>query len=322
MNYYDNKEKEEIYRKEITKRVPPREIHRRKWIGHSQNIYWCCDLIDFSTIANKNRSFAYILVCQDLYSRYVWAERISGKTTAHLKPAFERIFNDARNPITQEIEYPNFIAVDKEGGIINDEMKEYFTSKGIQIYHPNGKFGVSTIERFIRTFKEDLSYYFTGHRKNWIDHYKNIVNNYNKRKHSALRKNKNLLEPETIQSREDDYKEKEHPKLNKTDKTEVFHVGDRVRFLLNKNLFKLKKKSLLHNWSPDIYVVTKVDKTKYPYGYKIKAVNPKINTPYDAAKIRNNEFDGNVNSYAQYVQELKEANNRLFYANELKRTSL
>ena len=68
--------------------------------------------------------------------------------------------------------------------------------------------------------------------------------------------------------------------------------------------------------------VTKVDKSKYPYGYRIKAVNPKINTPYDAAKMRNNSLDGNITSYTQYVQELKEANNRLFYANELKRTSL
>ena len=185
-----------------------------------------------------------------------------------------------------------------------------------------GKFGVSPVERFIRTFKEDLSYYFTGHRKNWIDHYKDIIENYNKRKHTSLRNKKGLLEPEIVQTREDDYKEKEHPKLNKTDKTEVFHVGDRVRFLLNKNLFKLKKKSLLHSWSPDIYVVTKVDKSKYPYGYRIKAVNPKINTPYDAAKMRNNSLDGNITSYTQYVQELKEANNRLFYANELKRTAL
>ena len=78
----------------------------------------------------------------------------------------------------------------------------------------------------------------------------------------------------------------------------------------------------MHSWSPDIYVVTKVDKSKYPYGYRIKAVNPKINTPYDAAKMRNSSLDGNITSYTQYVQELKEANNRLFYANELKRTAL
>ena len=38
--------------------------------------------------------------------------------------------------------------------------------------------------------------------------------------------------------------------------------------------------------------------------------------------MRNSLLDGNITSYTQYVQELKEANNRLFYANELKRTAL
>ena len=321
MNYYNDKEKEQIYRREITQRRQPKKTNRRKWQGHTQNMYWCCDLIDFSTISNFNRRFSYILVCEDLYSRYVFAEKMIDKNTNHLKQAFDKIFDQSRNPITDEIEYPNFIAFDKESAI-NDELKDYLSTKGIKVYNPMGKFGVSPVERFIRTFKEDLSYYFTGHRKNWVDHYKDIVDNYNKRKHTSLRNKKGLLEPEIVQTREDDYKEKEHPKLNKTDKTEVFHVGDRVRFLLNKNLFKLKKKSLLHSWSPDIYVVTKVDKSKYPYGYRIKAVNPKINTPYDAAKMRNSSLDGNITSYTQYVQELKEANNRLFYANELKRTSL
>ena len=84
MNYYNDKEKEQIYRREITQRRQPKKTNRRKWQGHTQNMYWCCDLIDFSTISNFNRRFSYILVCEDLYSRYVFAEKMIDKTTTHL----------------------------------------------------------------------------------------------------------------------------------------------------------------------------------------------------------------------------------------------
>ena len=92
MNYYNDKEKEQIYRREITQRRKPKKTNRRKWLGHTQNMYWCCDLIDFSTISNFNRKFSYILVCEDLYSRDVFAEKMIGKNTNHLKQAFDKIF--------------------------------------------------------------------------------------------------------------------------------------------------------------------------------------------------------------------------------------
>ena len=69
MNYYNDKEKEQIYRREITQRRQTKKTNRRKWQGHTQKMYWCCDLIDFSTISNFNRRFSYILVCEDLYYR-------------------------------------------------------------------------------------------------------------------------------------------------------------------------------------------------------------------------------------------------------------
>ena len=40
MNYYNDTEKEQIYRREITQRRQPKKTNRRKWQGHTQNMYW------------------------------------------------------------------------------------------------------------------------------------------------------------------------------------------------------------------------------------------------------------------------------------------
>ena len=174
-NYYNDPAKEKIYRREITTRVLPQREKRRKWKGHSQNVYWAADLIDFSNISNYNHQKKYILIVMDVYSRYVYAEALKSKSTEDLKAAFERIFQKCVNSVTKEIEYPNFLAFDQESGILSAQMKEYFKSKNIEVYNPMGKHKVSPVERFIRTFKEDLSYYFTNHRYVWESYYKDII---------------------------------------------------------------------------------------------------------------------------------------------------
>lgn len=321
-NYYNDPVKEETYRKEITKRVLPQKEKRRKWKGYSQNVYWAADLIDFSNLSNYNRKQKYILIVMDIYSRYVFAEHLKSKSTSDLKTAFEKIFNQAINPITNEIEYPNFLAFDQESGIMSADMKTYLQSKNIDTYNPMGKHKVSPVERFIRTFKEDLSYYFTNHRYNWIDHYQDIVNAYNHKKHSSLYKKKDHLSPETIQSRQDDYKEKEIPAhLSKKDKVAQFDIGDHVRFKINKGHYKLAKRSLKNNWSEDVYAITDIDRSTLPIGYRIKAINPKVKTTKDVMNWRKN-VEEDKSKYQPYVQEHKEANKRLFYHHELMRSKL
>lgn len=320
-NYYSDPRKEEIYRREITKRVLPQKEKRRKWIGHSQNVYWAADLIDFSNIGNYNHQKKYILIVMDVYSRFVWGEATKNKSSTDLKAAFDKIFDQSRNPVTNEIEYPNFIAFDQESGILSSEMRNYFSSKNIQVYSPMGKHKVSLVERFIRTFKEDLSYYFTNHRYVWQNVYKDIINTYNKKKHSTLYKKKEHLTPEKVQAREDDYTEKVVPAhMNKKDKTAQFQVGDHVRFKINKGHYKLAKKSLKNNWSEDIYEIVEIDKSTMPIGYRIRAINPKVKTVHDVKNWRNNEED--LSKYKPYVQEHNEASKRLFYHHELMRSKL
>lgn len=321
-NYYNDPAKEETYRKEITKRVLPQKEKRRKWKGKTTNMYWLGDLIDFSTISNYNHKQKYILVIMDLYSRYVFAQHLKSKSTIDLKAAFDKIFDQSRNPITNEIEYPNFLCFDDESAINTQEMKQYLQSKNIELYHAYGKYKVSPIERFIRTFKEDLSYYFTNHRYNWYDYYQDIVNVYNKKKHSTLYKKKEHLTPEIVQSRQDDYTEKEFPPhLSKKDKTAQFQIGDHVRLKINKNNFKLKKKSLQQNYSSDIYKIVSIDKSNLPYTYKVKCIDRKIKSVKDLADWRRNSED-NPEKYRDVLHELNNAEKRAWYHHELIRSKL
>ena len=299
-----------------TTRILPQKQKRRKWNGISQGVYMLVDLIDFHGYANENNGYKYIMVCEDLYSRYVQAEPMKTKTLNEMKKTFRKIFQKGRMGI------PNFISCDEESAVVSETTQDWLADEfGVSVYNPQGKFGVAPVERFIRTFKEDLAPYFID-SKNWIDHYQNIIDNYNNNKHSALNKvtreksgkkgsplRREKLTPSTVWNKEDSYKEKINPpKMSDKDTHPQFHKGDNVRIAINKNLQRNQKKTLIPNYSKDIFRVRDIDTTRKPIGYRL-------------TKITNHALPEGQ-QYAQARQEINNADKRLFYHFELKKARL
>jgi len=96
--------------------------HINKPIRASQpNERWAIDLIDVGEnyIHGGNR---YILTCVDYFSRYVWAEPITNKTSITVRDAMETIVHHAGDT------YPHIIMKDNGGefqGELNDWMEEH-----------------------------------------------------------------------------------------------------------------------------------------------------------------------------------------------------
>ena len=96
--------------------------HINRPIRASQpNERWAIDLIDVGEnyIHGGNR---YILTCVDYFSRYVWAEPISNKTSITVRDAMETIVHHAGDT------YPHIIMKDNGGefqGELNDWMEEH-----------------------------------------------------------------------------------------------------------------------------------------------------------------------------------------------------
>lgn len=299
--------------KERTQRRTAKHLTTRKWIGDFPNNVWAVDLIDFHNDKTINRHFSYILVAVDVYSRYAFAVPMKSKNTAAIKHALQETFNQAKQVINHPASQPkpNRIASDEEMGL--KALDTWLETNNIIHYIAQGKYGAAIAESFIKTFKEDLAYYVTKEKRNyWINHYQNILHDYNHRIHTAL-SNKDqeghLIKqtPFDIYTSQTNYNENDEPhKIKPKDKKEVFHEGDIVRFKYNKSLMPLQKKSLMPNWSKDLFKVNDTSNQPLPYGYRLTRLT------------RRSQPTG----FPQHKQEINNAHKRLFYYHELKKSNM
>ena len=297
---------------------PPRiPIRTRMYEGHGPDYYWGFDLIDFhdSYTVQQNRDYKFIMICQDIYSKYVFARALKEKTAREIIEAFKDIFNTNADTAFGISRVPTFLCSDEESAITGDAFKAFARSMDINVYHAWGKNGVAPVESFIRTFKEKLAFYWTRQRRNWIDHYEDIIANYNNCKHSGLVNSKReYVTPHDVYFEGVQIKENsayaEHPRTKHD-----LSIGDLVRFRINKDLSSVKKKSLLPNYSIDVYEIVDINTTNRKGRNRIPNVGYRLER-----RSNNHELVDLVDPV--FGQELRNADKRLFYRNELKKSRM
>lgn len=294
-------ETKSIDAKERTARVYPSKQTTRKFYSPFPNHLWCADLIDMRNYGDENNDYKYILVCIDVYSRYVWMKPLKSKSCDEVIRMLKDCLTDAGKLLKTRV-HPNYIATDEEEAFKRITYNEF----KIQRIICQGKYGAATAESYIREFKKRLSTYFTQ-RKNhrWIDVYADILDAYNHRKHTVTNR-----VPIELYTCETESTEKDEPtKLTANDKVQKFQEGDIVRFKYDKSLFKFQKKSLLPSYSKDLFRVKKVSNgPPRPVGYKVKRLT-KRSQPMDQQNVK-------------HRQEINNADKRLFYWHELKKSNL
>jgi len=99
--------------------------------------------------------------------------------------------------------------------------------------------------------------------RNWIDMLDDLMNKYNNRDHSTIG-----MTPEKASLTENKVKVFQNIMDNSGVKSKAarFKVGDKVRISRTKTLFE---KGYLPNWSEELYVIDKIQKT-IPITYKLK----------------------------------------------------
>ena len=292
-------ETKSIDAKERTARVYPSKQTTRKFYSPFPNHLWCADLIDMRNYGDENNDYKYILVCIDVYSRYVWMKPLKSKSCDEVIRMLKDCLTDASKLLKQQI-HPNYIATDEEEAFKRITYNDF----KIQRIICQGKYGAATAESYIREFKKRLSTYFTQRRNHkWIDVYADILDAYNHRKHSVTNR-----VPIELYTCETESTEKDEPHLTANDKIQKFQEGDIVRFKYDKSLFKFQKKSLLPSYSKDLFRVQKVSTGPRPVAYKVKRLT-KRNQPMDQQNVK-------------HRQEINNADKRLFYWHELKKSNL
>ena len=319
---------------EITTRLPTFKQYYRKYESHDIHCYLAGDLIDFSSEYYKhyNDSYSYILIVIDLYSKYIVTVPLKNKNVNELLRGFKEVFEHFKDPIAtkefynekgnergneekrQQIPF-QFIAFDKERALESDRFKDLLKSKNIYLYHSYSKNGVSIIESAIKDFKSKLAKHLTHRKRRFIDVVQEVtdeLNNVNKvhfkvkgkrpedivvykGKYKPVDINKGLLSGHVIE------KPTNVPPRARANK-QTLEINDLVRIRINKDNFPLKKRSLMANWSEDIFKVINVSKKCNVLGYKLKRLTHRQRT--------------NANEIA-LKYELDTAEKRLWYASEL-----
>ena len=126
--------------------------------------------------SRDNRGVKYLLAVIDVFSKYGWMVPIPDKTGKSVSQALLSIFE-------KSLRKPSKLWVDKGKEFYNRDVKGL-----VELYSTENEEKSSVVERWNCTMKEKIFKYFTTRStRRYIDVLDEIVNDYNKTKHSTVR---------------------------------------------------------------------------------------------------------------------------------------
>ena len=275
-----------------------RHYKRNRVIVGGIDELWQMDLADMQSHAKENDGYRYLLVCIDVFSKYVWVIPLKNKTGPALVTAFKKILESGRKP--QKIQ------TDEGTEFFNKHFKDLMKSEEIQLYNTYNETKASVVERVIRTLKTRMWRYFTAKRtRRYIDVLQDLVDSYNKSKHRSIQKKPiNVTQENEREVWHTLYGEREEKKKPVKYK---FEIGDQVRISKMKRTFE---KGYLPNFSKEIFTVSQ-QIPRDPPVYKLKDYGQeelsgtfyneelqkviKEDDVYEVEKISVDEYVSNIN---------------------------
>ena len=226
----------------VRKNFPKRYVFTR-----DQGIFGA-DLVDMKALSRKNKGFKYILMVEDIFSKYGWAVPIKFKTGAAVTEALKKIFAE---------KIPKKIWADKGTEFYNKEVDALLKKHDIQLYSTENHEKCSVIERWNRTIKTWIYKYFTANgTNNYVDVLDALIKRYNNTKHRSI--GMTPVEAQKPENREKVFKNLYGKKVMIQQKPK-FKVGTKVRLAVEKDLFE---KAYIINWSDKIYSIKQVLDTR------------------------------------------------------------
>ena len=200
-------------------------------------------------ISKYNKGIRYLLCVIDLFSRYAWVIALKNKKGESIVEGFENILDDSNRK-------PNKVWVDHGSEFYNNKFKKFLKENDIEMYSTFNEGKSVVAERFIKTLKNKIYKHMITIGENvYFNDLDNIVKKYNNAVYSSIKmKPKDVTDDSFVEYSEETNK-----------KSPKFKVGDDVRISMYKNIFA---KGYTPNWSEEVFVVNKVQKT-VPWTYLI-----------------------------------------------------
>ncbi len=230
------------------RRYPTRHV-----VSRGVNQIWTMDLAFLPEDIARGK-FKSLLVVVDVFSRFAWAEPLTGKTGPLILAALDKICASA----LAEPTYPKKLWTDQGGEFYNRGMTAFCAAHGIEQYSVYGTSKAAIAERAIRTLKMRLAKArMLANTDAWVDLVPAVLAAYNKAHNTGIDAVPREVQAGTAghgpHARGDEPLGPIEP---------LFAVGDKVRLSRVHSTFG--KESGGGNWTHEIFTVAEVLPTSPP----------------------------------------------------------
>ena len=173
-----------------------KKFPRQKIIASKPKTIMAADLADVRHIRKENDNNGYLLVCIDVFSRYMQVVPCLNKDANTMLGAIKKVVEN------KDSEGLRRINTDLGREFWNRKVRSYLCSRNIKLYSVySSEIKAALAERAIRTLKARIYRFITSQNSSrYIDELQNMVSAYNRSPHSGL---KNKQTPVAIHNLED-----------------------------------------------------------------------------------------------------------------------
>lgn len=246
-----------------------RKFKRQSVFAKHINDIWCMDLAFVEKLCNENNGIKYLLVCVDVFSRYIYVQPMKNKYATTTRDAFKKVIATAG--LKKNVKnIPNSVWVDK-GTEFAGEFKRFCVDKGITVYNTFSETKAAFAERAIRSLKRVL-YRFMEEKRTYtyIHHLQDFVKTLNGRVNRSIGKapskvvNSDAIVIHHLSTNKKKLIKNKQPK---------FKVGDRVHISKPDLPFR---KGYKPQFTRETFIINQIKSLKPVVTYEIKDLNGEI----------------------------------------------
>ena len=229
-------------------------VAKGKIASDGLDVLWFADLIDFS--ANPSKDFKYILVVQDVFSRYLWTRPLEDKKQTHVAVGFQSILEEADA-------VPQILTTDK-GTEFKGSFKELLENEDVEFKVKTSLRQIATIDSAIGQFKKGL---VRAMRKAGVDNWHQVMGKVTAA-HNKTPNEGDYLKGHTPHEARTNEQLQETLKLKNSsyDSSNAYDVNERMMALIAFGYFRVLKNNTAtfkrgwHPvWSDEVFKVAKVE---------------------------------------------------------------
>lgn len=239
--------------------TPKSKFPTEKIIVETMDEQWDSDILHLADLSKYNKGYKYILLCIDLFSRFLWGKPLKTKSSAETANALQAILDKGRQCVV--------LRTDQGKEFLGAPFQKVLKENNIDHMIAYGPHKAAYAERVNRTIENRLyKYFYEKQTFNYIDILDDVIDSYNSTVHSVIDMPPKEVTPENSLAL---YEHVYIPILNKRAQQPVifaFNIGELVRLSRSKEAFK---RGYQEQWTEEIFKIQNRIPS-HPPRYKVK----------------------------------------------------